>query len=64
MHHALKIFFLAACILVAAFFANFFGFVSIPWLDVDMGPTYGSEAQKSEEVVKKVFEEEKTDYSE
>ena len=64
MYQALKIFLLAACILVAAFFANYFGYVSIPWLDVDMGPTYGSEVQESEEALKKVMEEEKAEYSE
>jgi hypothetical protein len=64
MHQALKIFCLAAFILIAAFFANYFGFVSIPWLDVDMGPTYGGEVKEAEKAVQKAIAEEKSDYSE
>ena len=64
MHQAMKIFFLAVCLLVAAFFANYFGFVSIPWLDVDTVPTYGGEVKEADEAVKKVIEEEKAEYSE
>ena len=64
MYQAIKIFFLAVCLLAAAFFANYFGLVSIPWLDVDVGPTYGEEVQEADEAVKKVIEEEKAEYSE
>ena len=45
MHQVLKTFFLAACLLVAAFFANYFGYVSIPWLEINAVPTYGGEAK-------------------
>jgi hypothetical protein len=34
MQMLIKIFILVAALLVIGFFANFFGFVSIPWLDV------------------------------
>ena len=63
MYNALKIFLFAAILLVAAFLANYFEFVSIPWLDVDVGPTYGEEVKEADEAVKKVIEEEKADYS-
>ena len=61
MHQVLKIFFLAACLLVAAFFANYFGYVSIPWLEFNAVPTYGGEAQATDEAVKQVIEAEKSD---
>lgn len=61
MHQVLKTFFLAACLLVAAFLANYFEFVSIPWLDVNPVPTYGGQAQSTEEAVKQALEFEKAD---
>jgi len=61
MHQILKIFFLAACLLVAAFFANYFGYVSIPWLEINAVPTYGGEVQATDEAVKQVIEAEKSD---
>ena len=61
MHQVLKIFFLAVCLLVAAFFANYFGYVSIPWLDINTVPTYGDKAQSTEEAVKKALDVEKAD---
>ncbi len=61
MDQVLKIFFLAGCLLVAAFFANYFGYVSIPWLEFNAVPTYGGEAQKADEAVKQIFEAEKAD---
>jgi hypothetical protein len=61
MHQILKIFFLAACLLVAAFFANYFGYVSIPWLEINTVPTYGGEVQATDEAVKQVIEAEKSD---
>ena len=63
MHQVLKIFFLAACLLVAAFFANYFGYVSIPWLDVNAVPTYGGEAKATDDAVKQAIEVEKADQS-
>ena len=61
MHQVLKIFFLSACLLVAAFFANYFGYVSIPWLEIDAVPTYGGEAKETDEAVKQALEVKKAD---
>ena len=58
MHQVLKIFFLAACLLVAAFFANYFGYISIPWMEMNAVPTYGGEVKASDEAVKQVLEDE------
>ena len=63
MHQVLKIFFLAVCLLVAAFFANYFGYVSIPWLDINAVPTYGGEAKATDDAVKQAIEVEKADQS-
>jgi hypothetical protein len=57
MYKVMKIFIFASALMVAAFFANYFGLVSIPWLDVNSVPTYGGDAVHSDEAVKKVFEE-------
>jgi hypothetical protein len=57
MYKIMKIFIFLGALLVAAFFANHFGFVSIPWLDVKSVATYGGDAVRSDEAVKKVFEE-------
>jgi len=51
----MKIFFLVACLLVAAFIANYFGYVSIPWLKINAVPTYGNQVKEAEEAAKKVF---------
>ena len=64
MHQVLKIFFLAACLLAAAFFANYFGYVSIPWLELNAVPTYGGEAKATDAAVKQAIEVEKPDNSE
>ena len=64
MHQVLKMFFLAACLLVAAFFANYFGYVSIPWLDINAVPTYGGNVKATDEAVKQVVETEKAGQSE
>ena len=63
MHQVLKIFFLAACLLVAAFFANYFGYVSIPWLEINVVPTYGGAVKATDEAVKQALEVEKADNS-
>lgn len=57
MYNVMKIFILAAAIMVVAFFANFFGFVSIPWLDVNSVATYGGNANQTDRATQKVFEE-------
>ena len=59
MHQVLKIFFLSACLLVAAFFANYFGYVSIPWLEINSVPTYGGEVNATDKALKRVVEAEK-----
>jgi len=61
MQQVLKVFFLAACLLVAAFFANYFGYVSIPWLEINTVTTYGGEAKARDTAVKKMLEVEKAD---
>ena len=53
----MKIFIFVGVLFVVAFFANYFGLVSIPWLDVNSVPTYGSDAVRSDEAVKKLFDE-------
>ena len=63
MHQVLKIFFLAASLLVAAFFANYFGYVSIPWLEINAVPTYGGAVKATDEAVKQALEVEKANNS-
>ena len=57
MQSVIKIFFLAAALLVAAFFANRFGLVSIPWLDINSVPTYSGDAIRTDTAIKKAFED-------
>ena len=57
MFGAMKILIFIGAILVAAFFANYLGYVSIPWLDINSVPTYSDGAVRSEGVAKKVFED-------
>ena len=57
MYSVMKIFILAAAIMTAAFFANLFGFVSIPWLDVNSVATYGDSANQADQAAQKAFED-------
>ncbi len=57
MQKVIRAFVLAAALLVAAFFANHFGVISIPWLEFNDVPTYGDNVSRSDDAVKKVFEE-------
>jgi hypothetical protein len=57
MYKVLKMIFLVVFLLAAAFFANYFGFVSIPWLDVNAVPTYGTDMQHSHDAAEKVFKD-------
>jgi hypothetical protein len=57
MQSIIKIFFLAAALLVAAFCANFFGLVSIPWLDINSVPTYSGNSIRTDTMLKKTFED-------
>ncbi len=55
MINVIKIFGFCTALIIAAFFANYFGFVSIPWLDINSVPTYSDSAIHTDEAVKKVF---------
>jgi hypothetical protein len=57
MYKVMKFFIFVGALLVAAFFANYFGVISIPWLDVKPVATYADDAVRSDEAVKKIFEE-------
>jgi hypothetical protein len=56
MYNAMKILIFAAALAVAVFFANLFGYVSIPWLDVNSVPTYSDDANRSDQAAKKALE--------
>jgi len=55
MKNVIKLFGLAAVLIISAFFANYFGFVSIPWLEFNSVPTYGEGAIRADEAVQEVF---------
>jgi len=55
MTNVIKIFGFCAALIIAAFFANYFGFISIPWLDINSVPTYSDGAIRVDEAVKEVF---------
>ena len=57
MQKVIKIFVLAAALLAAAFFANYYGFVSIPWLNINSVPTYSDDVNRSDAAVQNVFEQ-------
>ena len=57
MQSIIKLFFLVAVLLVAAFFANSYGLVSIPWLDLNSVPTYSEDAIHMDNTLKKAFED-------
>ena len=57
MYKVIKIFFLAFILLIAAFFANYFELVSIPWLEINSVPTYGGEVKQTHDAAKKVFDD-------
>ena len=57
MQSVIKMFFLVAALLVAAFFANFFDLVSIPWLDINSVPTYSGNSIRTDTTLKKTFED-------
>ncbi len=57
MYNAMKILIFAAAILVGAFFANYFGWISIPWLDINSVPTYGDNANRSDQAAQKALED-------
>ena len=55
MQKIIKLFGLTVALIVAAFFANYFGFVSIPWLEFNSVPTYSDGANRADEAVQEVF---------
>jgi len=55
MKNIIILFGLAAALLIAAFFANYFGVVSIPWLEFNSVPTYSDGAIRSDQTVREVF---------
>ena len=55
MRKIILLFGLAAVLLIAAFFANYFRIVSIPWLEFNSFPTYSDGAIRSDQTVKEVF---------
>jgi len=57
MQSIIKLFLLAATLFAAAFFANYYGLVSIPWLDINSVPTYSEDAIHMDDALKKVFKE-------
>ena len=57
MQSVIKVFFLAATLFVIAFFANRWGLVSIPWLDINSVPTYSEDAIRTDDELKKAFED-------
>ena len=57
MYKVMKMFIFVGVLLIVAFFANYFGLISIPWLDVNSVPTYSDDAKRSDEAAKKLFEE-------
>ena len=57
MYKVMKLFIFVGILLVVAFFANYFGFISIPWLDVKSVPTYSGDAVRTDDAVKKLFDE-------
>jgi hypothetical protein len=57
MQSVIKIFLIVATLFVAAFFANRYGFVSIPWLEFNSVPTYSEDAVRTDKSLKKVFED-------
>ena len=61
MHHVMKLFFLFLFILIAAFFANYYGYISISWLEFNSVPTYGSEVKAVDDAVKNSMEDGITD---
>ena len=55
MKNVIKLFGLTAVLIIAGFFANYFGFVSIPWLEFNSVPSYSDSAIRADEAVKEVF---------
>ncbi|CAB1076239.1 hypothetical protein JY97_17295 [Alkalispirochaeta odontotermitis] len=63
MHQVVKKFFLLVCLLVAAFFANYFGYLSIPWLDIDVFPAFSDATEASDQAMKQALDFDKAKIS-
>jgi len=63
MHQVIKQFFLLVCLLVAAFFANYFGYLSIPWLDIDVFAAYSDAADASDQAMRQALDIDKAKIS-
>ena len=57
MNKVMKIFIFVGFLFIVVFFANYFGLISIPWLDVQSVPTYGQSAVQADETVKNLSED-------
>jgi hypothetical protein len=57
MQTVIKIFFLAGVLLVAGYIANYFEWVSIPWLEFNDVPTYSEGAVRTDNTLKEGTEE-------
>jgi hypothetical protein len=55
MKNVIKLFGFVTVLTIAAFFANYFGFVSIPWLEFNSVATYGDGAIRADEAAQEVF---------
>jgi len=55
MKNPIKLFGFVAVLTIAAFFANYFGFVSIPWLEFNSVATYGDGAIRADDAAQEVF---------
>ena len=56
MQTVIKIFFLAGVLLVAGYIANYYGWVSIPWLEFNDVPNYSDDAVRTHNTLKEDFE--------
>ena len=56
MQTVIKIFFLAGALVVAGYFANYFGWVSIPWLEFNDVPNYSDASVRTDNTLKEGFE--------
>ena len=56
MQTVIKIFFLAGVLLVAGYVANYYGWVSIPWLEFNDVPNYSDNAVRTDNTLKEDLE--------
>ena len=56
MQTVIKIFFLAGALLVAGYIANYYDWVSIPWLEFNDVPNYSDDDVRTNNTLKEAFE--------